>query len=85
MSEYIDREAAYEVLTEYYHHSTEFQHLALKDALARVPAADVVSVVRCKDCRHRDPEDHKCDSGEMERQGYPFKVADDYFCAYGER
>ena len=42
MSEYIDREAAYEVLTEYYHHSTEFQHLALKDALARVPAADVV-------------------------------------------
>lgn len=44
-----------------------------------------VSVVRCKDCRHRDPEDHKCDSGEMERQGCQFKVADDYFCAYGER
>lgn len=42
-------------------------------------------IVRCKDCRHRDPEDHKCDSGEMERQGCPFKVADDYFCAYGER
>ena len=42
-------------------------------------------LVRCKDCRHRDPEDHKCDSGEMERQGCPFKVADDYFCAYGER
>ena len=50
-----------------------------------VPAADVRTVVRCKDCRHRDPEDHKCDSGETERQGCPFKVADDYFCAYGER
>lgn len=50
-----------------------------------IPAADVRPVVRCKDCRHRDPEDHKCDSGEMERQGCPFKVADDYFCAYGER
>lgn len=49
------------------------------------PAADVRNVVRCKDCRHRDPEDHKCDSGETERQGCPFKVADDYFCAYGER
>ena len=49
------------------------------------PIADAVQVVRCKDCRHRDPEDHKCDSGENERQGCPFKVADDYFCAYGER
>ena len=41
-------------------------------------------LVRCKDCRHRDPEDHKCDCGGTERQGCPFKVADDYFCAYGE-
>lgn len=52
--------------------------------LDEVPAADVREVVLCKNCRHRDPEDHKCDSGEMERQGCPFKVADDYFCAYGE-
>ena len=50
-----------------------------------VPAAAVVPIVRCKDCRHRDPEDHRCDSGEFERQGCPFKVADTYFCAYGER
>lgn len=46
---------------------------------------EINDLVRCKDCRHRDPEDHKCDSGEMERQGCPLKVADDYFCAYGER
>lgn len=63
---------------------------ATKDAdivayLQSIPAADVRPVVLCKDCRHRDPEDHKCDSGENERQGCPFKVADDYFCAYGER
>lgn len=55
------------------------------DFINKQPTVDAVSVVRCKDCRHRDPEDHKCDSGEMERQGCPFKVADDYFCAYGER
>ena len=42
-------------------------------------------LVRCKDCKHRDPEDHKCDSGEMERAGCIFKVGDEYFCAYGER
>ena len=55
------------------------------DRISSIPAADVRPVVLCRDCRHRDPEDHKCDSGEMERQGCPFKVADNYFCAYGER
>lgn len=42
-------------------------------------------LVRCKDCVHRDPEDHKCDCGGLERQGCPFKVDDDYYCKYGER
>ena len=41
-------------------------------------------LVRRKECRHRDPEDRKCDCGGMERQGCPFPVDDDYFCAYGE-
>ena len=44
MAEYIEREAAYKVLTDYYHHSTEFQHGALLEALYRVPAADVQPV-----------------------------------------
>lgn len=44
-----------------------------------------IDVVRCKDCKHRDPEDHKCDSGALERVGCIFSVADDYFCAWGER
>lgn len=85
MAEYIERETAYKTLTDYYHHTTETMHEALREALNRVPAADVAPVVRCKECRHRDPEDHKCDSGEMERQGCPFPVHDDYFCAYGAR
>ena len=58
---------------------------AIRKIAANIPAADVRPVVMCKDCRHRDPEDHKCDCGGTERQGCPFKVADDYFCAYGER
>lgn len=44
----------------------------------------IQKLVRCKDCRHRDPEDCKCDCGGVERQGCPFPVDDDYFCAYGE-
>jgi hypothetical protein len=49
------------------------------------PAADVRPVVLCKDCRHRDPEDHKCDCGQLERAGCVFPVDDDYLCAYGEK
>lgn len=45
MKDYIEREAAYEMLSEYYHHSTEIQHGALRDALSRIPAADVRPVV----------------------------------------
>lgn len=47
--------------------------------------ADAVPVVRCRECIHRDPEDHKCDSGQLERAGCVFPVDDDYFCKYGQR
>ena len=56
-----------------------------EEDVTRLLSLDVRPVVLCRDCRHRDPEDHKCDSGEMERQGCVFPVDDDYFCAYGER
>lgn len=46
MKDYIEREAAYEMLSEYYHHSTEIQHEALHEALSCVPTADVRPVVR---------------------------------------
>lgn len=41
MSDLISREKAYEVLTEYYHHTTELQHKALREALDMVPSADI--------------------------------------------
>ena len=44
MGRYIDTDTAYKVLTEYYHHKTKSQHEALKEALSRVPAADVQEV-----------------------------------------
>ena len=40
-------------------------------------------VVRCKDCKHRDPEDGKCDSGHGIQWQLPRQ--DDWFCADGER
>ncbi|MBQ1291031.1 MAG: hypothetical protein IIY28_06750, partial [Lachnospiraceae bacterium] len=44
----IDADEAFRVLSDYYHHRTETQADALREALERVPEA----VVRCKDCRH---------------------------------
>jgi hypothetical protein len=40
---------------------------------------------KCKTCIHRDPEDKKCDCGELERQGCPFPVTDDYFCKFYDK
>lgn len=44
-----------------------------------------ISQGECKTCRHRDPEDKKCDCGALERAGCPFPVSDDYFCKFYEK
>lgn len=40
-------------------------------------------LVRCKDCKHRDPEDRKCDCGHDIMWQLP--RGDDWYCADGER
>ena len=47
MRRLIDADEAYKVLTDYYHHKTEIQHKALKEAIERVPTVDAEPVVRC--------------------------------------
>ena len=42
MAKYIELEDAYRTLSNYYHHSTYVQRMSLREALDRVPAADVV-------------------------------------------
>lgn len=39
-------------------------------------------VVYCKDCKHRDPKDERCDCGCWHT---PFTTNDNDFCSYGER
>ena len=54
--------------------------------LNRFPAADVVEVVRCKDCIHFDSyegEEHKGDC--LELVGLESCVYEDDFCSYGKR
>lgn len=81
MAEYIDREAVNALIKA---ECSPKVAAYLIDAVATVPAADVVPVVRCGECKHRDPEDKKCDCGGLEH-AHIFPVADDWFCADGER
>lgn len=88
-------------------YSAEDCYKAINDACDRhikeirnLPAADVVEVVRCKDCIHRPSRIH---GAEDEREGlnlefpddwcpmqcedgwYNRMPRDDFFCGYGER
>ena len=78
MAEYIEKSVA--LL------SIEHENPAFKYAIERVPAADVVDVIRCKNCKHFCPyegEEHKGDCAEL--VGLESCVYEDDFCSYGER
>ena len=65
--------------------------------LDAIPAADVVEVVRCRDCKHRIVNKHFGEKGYLHLKsmcnldtGDPFELGrnawdDDWFCADGER
>lgn len=50
--------------------------------ISAVPSAQP-EIVRCKDCKHRDPEDKKCDCGHAILWQLPRQ--DDWYCADAER
>ena len=52
------------------------------ERLKQYEDSGAVEVVRCKDCKHRDPEDKRCDCGCWHT---PFTTNDNDFCSYGER
>lgn len=54
--------------------------------IENAPAADVVEIVRCKNCKHFCPyegEEHKGDCAEL--VGLESCVYEDDYCSYGER
>ena len=60
------------------------EYAKLEDALNRIPAADVVPVVRCEDCRLRGREEcarfYRCECGEQHTW-----ETDKVFCSWGEK
>lgn len=86
MSEYIERKAVINKVNEIPAHfdngdiryGIELAIQTIKDT----PTADVVEVVRCKDCRHYVAE--YCTRDIKSRTNMFYMRADD-FCSYGER
>lgn len=51
--------------------------------IADAPTVDAVEVVRCRECKHCDPENYHCD--HPMGTAAPLKRKPDDFCSYGER
>lgn len=59
---------------------------AKENCLAEIDAAptvDAVPVVRCRECKHCDPENYHCDHPMSTTA--PLSRKPDDFCSYGER
>ena len=56
----IDADEAYKVLTDYYHHGTEIQHKALREALSKVPTVDPVKHGRWEVVDETEPRRYGC-------------------------
>ena len=57
--------------------------LILAETVDKAPTIDAVSVVRCRECKHCDPENYHCD--HPMGTAAPLRRKPDDFCSYGER
>ena len=57
--------------------------LILAETVDKAPTIDAVSVVRCRECKHCDPENYHCD--HHMGTAAPLRRKPDDFCSYGER
>lgn len=79
MAEYINREALRdEILNDPTFDNNTINYFL--DVVDLQPSADVVEVVRCENCKHRDK------SGLCQAEGQKLIIAkDNHFCSKGER
>ena len=84
--EYIERWHAVDAVLDVYCDTPDIDLSCEKfeAAILKIPAADVVPVVRCKDCRLRGREEcamfYRCECGEQHTW-----ETDNDFCSYGEK
>ena len=86
MTEYIKREDAIDAVLDVYCDTPNIDLSCEKfeAAILKIPAADVVPVVRCKDCRLRGREEcamfYRCECGEQHTW-----ETDNDFCSWAKR
>ena len=86
MSDYIKREDLLNALNA---QRIEY-NAAVNETIIKLPSADVVEVVRCKDCKHYR-KDIPCVGGQYNGcaewldEGCEAPVEEDGYCSYGER
>lgn len=85
MAEYIDREKAIEIIKSGGYWEREDMEVAIA-CIEQTPAADVVEVVRCKDCKHLGSKISAPRGVYYNCKNYslPYCKPDDY-CSYGIR
>ena len=88
--DYISREAALEVVERYFAEILELNPDICLDGIKSIPDADVVEVVRCRECEHsimhKFPYIYEKVLACNDPHGVTIKaVKPMHFCSYGER
>ena len=94
MAEYIEREALLKVINtrlkhlrdaygDYDHYTDGYDECV--DRVEDFPTADVVEVVRCKDCIHLNKERMLCTNDKIRLFNIGHPTFSNHFCSYGER
>ena len=93
MSKYIDADALLMEL-DMTEDLSAYDAIVFEEMVKEQPTADVVEVIRCKDCKHRpyldkdgfiEPENSICPCINEDDPYYSWMPEDDWFCADGER
>ena len=79
MADYIKREDAIEQARRNWSGEGEWIASTEIQLLKNLPTADVVEVVRCKDCKYHDEFSSKCNKLHLT------PMRPNYFCSFGER
>lgn len=90
MAEYITKKAAINAVENAPIELFQSEWEEIEEAINAAPAADVVPVVRCKDCKHFNHEHMECENEAVstDHEGgaeYSLNFELDDFCSYGER
>lgn len=59
--------------------------VAIKSVVDEIPTADVVEVVRCRDCAYYREENGYCMNPHCSSSFYGHRVREEHYCSFGER